>query len=102
LELFQIATVHQSREPGSDAATRVLRLELDPAATDRLVELFRGITGMLDEIPGLCRAAQFIDRQRDQAVVALTYADWGALAGSRSAAAAVRARSRAGPPSRPP
>jgi hypothetical protein len=66
-------------------------LEFDPDTTDRFTEAFRGITGQLDPVPGFCRAVQLVDRRRGRAVVALTYADRAALAGSRSAGAGLRA-----------
>ena len=91
VELYEVLTVHQARRPEAGAATRLLRLEFDPATTDQFTEAFRGITGKLDPVPGFCRAVQFVDRQRGRAVIALTYADRAALAASRSAAAGLRA-----------
>lgn len=90
VELYEIAVAHQARQPGAGAATRVLRLEFDDAADERIAA-FRGTLDKLDGIPGFCRASYFVDRQRGRAVVAMTYADRDTLAGSRSSGAALRA-----------
>ncbi len=91
VELYEIAVAHQARQPGAGAATRVLRMEFDPAAADERIAAARGTLDKLDGTPGFCRAAYFVDRQRGRAVVALTYADRDTLAASRSSGAALRA-----------
>lgn len=91
VELYEIAVAHQARQPGAGAATRIMRLEFDPAAAEERITAFRGILDKLEGIPGFCRAAYFVDRQRGRAVVAVTFADRDTLAASRSSGAALRA-----------
>jgi heme-degrading monooxygenase HmoA len=90
-EIFEIASVHRSREAGEGAAMRRVVLEHEPADADRLVEAFNSQTAEMRSVAGLCRATVFVDRGRGRSVIGLIYADRESLIASRSAAAGMRA-----------
>lgn len=99
-EIFEVAVVHQSREPGPTAVMRRMIAEFDPAETDARIEALRAISPMLDAMAGFCRSTVFLDRARGRVVIGAIYTDRPALEASRAAGAGAREQAgrRAGAP----
>ena len=91
-EMFEVALVHQYRQPGPGATMRRMIVEFDPSETDSRMEALRALNPILDAMPGFCRASVFLDRARGRAVIGAIFADRVALEASRATAAGARER----------
>ncbi|MGW7054928.1 antibiotic biosynthesis monooxygenase [Streptomyces sp. NPDC054887] len=88
---WEAAVVSPPESLGPGAGFRLVRLEFDPADTDRLVETFRdsALPG-LRRIPGFAGVSLLVDRAGGRASVGAMYTDREAMAAARGAVAAVR------------
>ncbi|MDQ0993964.1 hypothetical protein [Streptomyces sp. V3I7] len=88
---YEVAVVHPVRHPRAGGGLRITTLEFAPADTDLLAETFRAtVVPRLDTLPGLARAALFVDRERGRGLVGVVFVDRDALAASRAAHAEIR------------
>ena len=91
VENYEAVVVHSVRPPEVGGGLRVSRSEFDPADAELLTDTFRAsVLPRLESLPGLARAALFVDRERGRGVVSTLFTDRASLAASRSAQAAAR------------
>ncbi|BFV57510.1 hypothetical protein KCMC57_up26140 [Kitasatospora sp. CMC57] len=93
---WEAAVVRRADTLGPGAGFRLVRMDVEPAGIDLLVDTFRNTSlPTLQKIPGLAGFSLIVDRDRGRAAVGSLYTDRAALTASRSAVAAVRGEATA-------
>jgi heme-degrading monooxygenase HmoA len=84
IQNYEIAALASSPELEAARYFRMGRFEIDPARIDELVGLFKD-NGLprLQDFPGFCGAAMFVDRELGRGAVCTLFADRAALVASR-------------------
>jgi heme-degrading monooxygenase HmoA len=91
VENYEVAVFHAVRRPALGGGLRLTRVEFDPADADLFADTFRGtVAPRLEALPGLARAALFLDRERGRGMVGTLFADAHSLAASRAGQASAR------------
>ncbi|WP_129305697.1 hypothetical protein [Streptomyces sp. L2] len=91
VENYEVAVFHAVRRPTLGGGLRLTRVEFDPADADLFADTFRGtVAPRLEALPGLARAALFLDRERGRGMVGTLFADAHSLAASRAGQASAR------------
>ncbi|MFJ9454677.1 antibiotic biosynthesis monooxygenase [Kitasatospora sp. NPDC101447] len=91
--LWEVAVETPPGEAGPGAWFRVVRTDADPAAVDRMAEVFRDrALPVLEKSPGFVSAAMLVDRATGRASVGAIFADRETLVASRGPQADARAR----------
>ncbi|MGW4162406.1 antibiotic biosynthesis monooxygenase [Streptomyces sp. NPDC004788] len=96
---WEAAVARRSEDLGPGATFRLVRMDVDAAAVDKLVTTFRETAlPKIEKIPGWKGVSLLVDRTNGRAAVGALYADKGALVSSRAAVAGIRgeATSKAG------
>ncbi|MEU6988935.1 hypothetical protein ABZ946_37010 [Streptomyces sp. NPDC046324] len=93
---WEAAVARPPRSVGPGAWFRLARLELDPAATDALAEVFRDMAlPRMEALSGFEGGSLLVDRARGRASVGVVWSDREALAASRAGVAAIRGEATA-------
>ncbi|MEU6882109.1 hypothetical protein [Streptomyces sp. NPDC046712] len=93
---WEAAVVRPPQSVGPGARFRLVRMELDPADVDLLVDTFRDVAlPRIDAMPGFLGGSLFVDRAKGRASVGAIWSDRDALAASRSGVAAIRGEATA-------
>ncbi|MFF7437584.1 antibiotic biosynthesis monooxygenase [Streptomyces sp. NPDC008122] len=88
---WEAAVARRAQELGPGGGFRLVRMNVEPADIDLLVNTFRDTSlPKIQQIPGLDGISLLVDRDRGRAAVAALYGDRNALVASRGAVAAVR------------
>jgi heme-degrading monooxygenase HmoA len=88
---WEAAVARRAEDLGPGAGFRLVRMDVEPADIDLLVETFRNTSlPKVQKIPGLAGISLLIDRDRGRAAVGALYTDRDTLMASRGAVAAVR------------
>ncbi|WP_190018228.1 hypothetical protein [Streptomyces lucensis] len=91
VENYEAAVFHTIQRPTAGGGLRIARVEFDPADTDLFADTFHAsVVPRLETLPGLARAALFVDRDRGRGLVGTLFTDRACLAASRAAHAAIR------------
>jgi hypothetical protein len=90
-ERFQVANFLRARRIPPGGGVRLVRADTDPKRIDEAITAYEDVTlPWLTEAEGFCAALLFVDRRSGRSISETVWYDHGALAASRSAAAAIR------------
>jgi quinol monooxygenase YgiN len=88
---WEIAAMHRMQPPGDDACARVTWSRVDPAAMDRVLDVFRtDLIPRMDEMPGFCSLSLMLDPQTGDNSLTAVYTDRRSLEASRQRATYIR------------
>ncbi|MES4892701.1 hypothetical protein [Streptomyces sp. NPDC096012] len=91
VENYEVAVFHVLPRPTAHGGLHLIRLEFEPADADQLADAFHAtVVPRLEALPGLARAALFLDRERGHGLAGTLFTDHHSLAASRAAQAAAR------------
>ncbi|MFG2603023.1 hypothetical protein ACGFT2_05595 [Streptomyces sp. NPDC048514] len=91
VENYEVAVFHVLPHPTGHGGLHLIRLEFDPADADLLADAFHtSVVPRLEALPGLARAALFLDRERGHGLAGTLFTDHHSLAASRAGQAAAR------------
>jgi hypothetical protein len=92
VERFVVASFTQVKRPHPGAGVRLTRMDTDASRIDQVVTGYEDTAlPWLTETPGFVASLLFIDRSTGRSISETQWENSGALAASRSAAAAIRA-----------
>jgi hypothetical protein len=93
VEEWEIAVLHRDHTARPGACVRVTWVRIDPAQSDRVVDLYKLVLlPQIQEFDGFCSAALLLDRSSGYAVSSVTFDSHDAMRGTRKLAAVVRER----------
>jgi len=88
---WEITAMHRLNPVGDDACARVTWSRVDPASTDRVLDVFRSdLIPRMDEMPGFCSLSLLLDRETGDNSLTAVYADRRAMDASRQRAMYIR------------
>ncbi|MGY2065605.1 putative quinol monooxygenase [Blastococcus sp. SYSU DS0619] len=88
---WEIAAMHRLHPAGDDSCARITWSRVDPAAVDRVLEVFRtDLVPRMDEMAGFCSLSLLIDRQTGDNSLTAVYADRRSMEASRQRAMYIR------------
>ncbi|MCS0599954.1 hypothetical protein NX794_01680 [Streptomyces sp. LP11] len=92
VENYEVAVFHALHQRSTTGGgLRLARVEFDPADADLFADAFHAdLLPRLEALPGLARAALFLDRHRGRGLVGTLFTDPHSLAASRAGQARVR------------
>jgi heme-degrading monooxygenase HmoA len=91
VENYEVAIFHTLPHPTAGGGLRITRVEFDPADADLFADTFHAsVLPRFETLPGLARAALFLDRERGRGIVGTLFTDHRSLAASRAGQAAAR------------
>jgi len=92
VEEWEIAFLHRDHRAGPGACVRATWVQVDPAAVDRAVDIYKVATvPAMEGLEGFCSASLLVDRATGRAVSSVTYDSQETLASSRQQAKSIRA-----------
>jgi hypothetical protein len=92
VEHCEVAVFEQDAPAAAGAGVRITRIDVEPSRVEDAIEVFGDTTvPWLADAKGFCRTLYLVDRNSGRSVSESVWQDARALAGSRSAAAAIRA-----------
>ncbi|MFF8374669.1 antibiotic biosynthesis monooxygenase [Streptomyces sp. NPDC015661] len=93
---WEAAVARRGEDVGPGGGFRLVRMDVDPADIDLLVETFRETAlPKVQKVPGLNGISLLVDRARGRAAVGALYGEHDALVASRGPVAAVRGEATA-------
>ncbi|MER5204524.1 antibiotic biosynthesis monooxygenase [Streptomyces sp. NPDC002825] len=91
IDNWEAPVARRAEDLGPGAGFRLVRMDVEPADVDLLVDTFRDTAlPKVQKVPGLSGISLLVDRDRGRAAVGALYADRDALVASRGAIAAIR------------
>ncbi|WP_347057402.1 hypothetical protein ABC795_11915 [Blastococcus sp. HT6-30] len=94
---WKIAAMHRLHPAGDESRARVTWSRVDPASTDRVLDVFRtDLVPRMDEMPGFCSLSLLLDRQTGDNSLTAVYADRRSMEASRQRATYIRDEFRRG------
>ncbi|MGY1915882.1 hypothetical protein [Blastococcus sp. SYSU DS0973] len=94
---WEIAAMHRLHPAGDESCARVTWSRVDPATTDRVLDVFRtDLVPRMDEMPGFCSLSLMLDRQTGDNSLTAVYADRRSMEASRQRATYIRDEFRRG------
>ena len=91
VEEWEILVMHRARPTHPGVCARTTWLQMDPAAIDRAIDVYRIVTlPAMQELHGFCSASLLVNRENGRAVSTSTYDNRMAMERNRDRAAAVR------------
>ncbi|WP_374970877.1 antibiotic biosynthesis monooxygenase [Terrabacter sp. BE26] len=89
---WEVAYLHRNHHAAAGACARVTWTEGDPAAVDRVVDVFRAsIMPRVEKLEGFCSASLFVDRAAGRSCVTATYDSTEAMTKAADTAMGLRA-----------
>ncbi|MGY1884164.1 hypothetical protein ACI799_02515 [Blastococcus sp. SYSU DS0753] len=94
---WEIVAMHRLHPAGDESCARVTWSRVDPATTERVLEVFRtDLIPRMDEMPGFCSLSLMLDRQTGDNALTAVYADRRSMEASRQRATYIRDEFRRG------
>ena len=89
---WEVAYLHRDHRAADGACARVTWTEADPAAIDRVIDVFKSSTmPRVERLEGFCSASLFVDRAAGRSCVTATYDSTEAMAKASDTAMGLRA-----------
>jgi quinol monooxygenase YgiN len=80
---WEIAVLHRDRETGEGACVRVTWANVDPAAVDSGIEVFKSALPAMQQLEGLCSASLLVDRASGRGVTSVAFESADAMERNR-------------------